>query len=203
MYLVGLTGGIAAGKTAVAARWVELGALEIDADLLARQAVAAGSIGLKEIVSLFGDVILSPDGALDRAKLAELVFENQVNREQLEAIVHPIVRALAAERLAACQKEVVVIYTVPLLVEAEVDHAFDIVVTVEAPEEVRVQRMMQTRGMTRQQAELRLKSQASPAERANRADVILNSNQSLQLLLKDADSLWKRFIREASDKLGA
>lgn len=203
MYLVGLTGGIAAGKTAVAARWVELGALEIDADLLARQAVAPGSIGLKEIVSLFGDVILSPDGALDRAKLAELVFENQINREQLEAIVHPIVRALAAERLAACQKEAVVIYTVPLLVEAEVDHAFDIVVTVEAPEEVRVQRMMQTRGMTRQQAELRLKSQASPAERANRADVILNSNQSLQLLLKDADSLWKRFIREASDKLGA
>lgn len=203
MYLVGLTGGIAAGKTAVAARWVELGALEIDADLLARQAVAPGSIGLKDIVSLFGDVILSPDGALDRAKLAELVFENQRNREQLEAIVHPIVRALAAERLEACQKEAVVIYTVPLLVEAEVDHAFDIVVTVEAPEEVRVQRMMQTRGMTRQQAESRLKSQASPAERANRADVILNSNQSLQLLLKDADSLWKRFIREASDKLGA
>jgi dephospho-CoA kinase len=203
VYLVGLTGGIAAGKTAVAARWVELGALEIDADLLARQAVAPGSIGLKDIVSLFGDVILSPDGALDRAKLAELVFENQRNREQLEAIVHPIVRALAAERLEACQKEAVVIYTVPLLVEAEVDHAFDIVVTVEAPEEVRVQRMMQTRGMTRQQAESRLKSQASPAERANRADVILNSNQSLQLLLKDADSLWKRFIREASDKLGA
>ena len=203
MYLVGLTGGIAAGKSAVATRWVEHGAVEIDADLLARRAVAPGSTGLNEVVSLFGAEILSVDGSLDRAKLAELVFDDSRHRGQLEAIVHPIVRQLAKEQMASCQADAIVIYTVPLLVEAEVEHPFDIVVTVEAPEEVRVERMLQSRGMTRQQAISRLKSQASAAERANRADVILNSNQSLQLLLADADNLWKRFTREASDKLGA
>ncbi len=200
MYLVGLTGGIAAGKTAVAARWVELGAIEIDADVLAREAVAAGTDGLREVTDLFGSDVLLPDGSLDRAALAGVVFTNPHKREQLEAIVHPRVRQLAAEQLNLLPSDSIVVYTVPLLVEADVTLPFDKVVTVEAPEQVRIERLIETRGLTKDQAIARIKNQASPAERANRADVILNSNQSLQLLLKDAESLWKQIVREASEQ---
>ena len=200
MYLVGLTGGIAAGKTAVAARWVELGAIEIDADVLAREAVAAGTEGLREVSDLFGNDILLPDGSLDRAALAAVVFTDPHKREQLEAIVHPRVRQLAAEQLNLLPSDSIVVYTVPLLVEADVTLPFDKVVTVEAPEQVRIDRLIETRGLTKDQAIARIKNQASPAERANRADVILNSNQSLQLLLKDAESLWKQIVREASEQ---
>ena len=200
MYLVGLTGGIAAGKTAVAARWVELGAIEIDADVFAREAVAAGTDGLREVSDLFGNDVLLPDGSLDRAALAAVVFTDPQKREQLEAIVHPRVRQLAAEQLNLLPPDSIVVYTVPLLVEADVTLPFDKVVTVEAPEQVRIDRLIETRGLTKDQAIARIKNQASPAERANRADVILNSNQSLQLLLKDAESLWKQIVREASEQ---
>ncbi len=200
MYLIGLTGGIAAGKSAVAARWVELGAVEIDADVLAREAVALGTDGLREVTAEFGTDVLLPDGSLDRAALAAVVFSDAQKREQLEAIVHPRVRQLAEERLNQQKSNAIVVYTVPLLVEADVSLPFDKVVTVEAPERVRIDRLIETRGLSEEQAVARIKNQASPAERANRADAILNSNQSLQLLLKDAESLWKQCVREASEK---
>ena len=200
MYLVGLTGGIAAGKSAVAARWVELGAVEIDADVLAREAVAEGTQGLREVIGEFGSDVLLPDGALDRAALAAVVFNDPTKRERLEAIVHPRVRMLAEQRFEQLPKESIVVYTVPLLVEAGVSLPFDKVVTVEAPEHVRIDRLIETRGLTQAEAVARIKNQASPTERANRADAILNSNQSLQLLLKDAESLWKQIVREASEK---
>ena len=200
MYLVGLTGGIAAGKTAVAARWVELGAIEIDADVLAREAVAVGTDGLSKVAETFGSSVILPDGSLDRAALAAVVFTDPKKREQLEAIVHPRVRQLAAERLSVLPPDSIVVYTVPLLVEADVTLPFDKVVTVEAPEQVRIERLIETRGLSEAEARARIKNQASAAERANRADAILNSNQSLQLLLKDADTLWKQIVREASEK---
>jgi dephospho-CoA kinase len=200
VYLIGLTGGIAAGKSAVAARWVELGAVEIDADVLAREAVALGTDGLREVTAEFGTDVLLPDGSLDRAALAAVVFSDAQKREQLEAIVHPRVRQLAEERLNQQKSDAIVVYTVPLLVEADVSLPFDKVVTVEAPERVRIDRLIETRGLSEEQAVARIKNQASPAERANRADAILNSNQSLQLLLKDAESLWKQCVREASEK---
>ena len=200
MYLVGLTGGIAAGKSAVAARWVELGAVEIDADVLAREALALGTEGLREVAARFGTDVLLPDGFIDRAALAAVVFSDSRKREQLEAIVHPRVRQLAEQRLSQQPSDAIVVYTVPLLVEADVSLPFDKVVTVEAPERVRIDRLIETRGLTEEQAVARIKNQASPAERANRADAILNSNQSLQLLLKDAESLWKQIVREASEQ---
>lgn len=200
MYLVGLTGGIAAGKTAVAARWVELGAIEIDADVLAREAVAVGTDGLSKVAETFGSSVILPDGSLDRAALAAVVFTDPKKREQLEAIVHPKVRQLAAERLSVLPPDSIVVYTVPLLVEADVTLPFDKVVTVEAPEQVRIERLIDARGLSEAEARARIKNQASAAERANRADVILNSNQSLQLLLKDAETLWKQIVREASEK---
>jgi dephospho-CoA kinase len=132
--------------------------------------------------------------------LAAVVFSDAQKREQLEAIVHPRVRQLAEERLNQQKSDAIVVYTVPLLVEADVSLPFDKVVTVEAPERVRIDRLIETRGLSEEQAVARIKNQASPAERANRADAILNSNQSLQLLLKDAESLWKQCVREASEK---
>jgi dephospho-CoA kinase len=200
VYLVGLTGGIASGKTSVAKRWVELGGYEIDADVLARRAIDIGSAGFTSVVETFGKQILDNEGNLNRQKLAELVFNDVENRKKLESIVHPIVRTLAAEALAEAPEGAIVIYTVPLLVEASVDLPFDFVVTVEAPAEKQIERMVKSRGMTAQQASSRITAQASAAERANRADVILNSNQSLGRLLDDAEVLWHDIERRAAAK---
>lgn len=200
MYLVGLTGGIAAGKTSVAKRWVELGGYEIDADVLARRALEEGSPGLAKVVAAFGSQILSIDGELDRQKLAQVVFNSPDKRKELEAIVHPIVRRLASEALADVPEGQIAIYTVPLLVEASVDLPFDFVVTVEAPSDKQIERMVKNRGMTPQEAGARIAAQASSAERANRADVILSSNQSLGRLLDDAEVLWHDIERRAGAK---
>lgn len=198
MYLVGLTGGIAAGKSAVASRWVELGGIEIDADQLARDVVEPGTEGLAEVVEAFGEGILKA-GRLDRAALGAVVFSDEKKRRQLEKIIHPRVKALASEHISQTPKDAIVIYSVPLLVEASVDLPFDLVVTVEAPEAVRADRLVSHRGMTKEEARARIKNQATSAQRANHADVILNSNQPLTELLKDADALWKRILREASE----
>jgi dephospho-CoA kinase len=201
VYLIGLTGGIAAGKSTVARRLVQLGAIEIDADLLARQAVEPGSFGLQQIVETWGTDLLSEDGELDRAALAKIVFGNEDERTKLEHIVHPRVRALAKEELARQPEGAIVIYSVPLLVEANVELPFDLVITVEAPEEEQIRRMVQARGMTAEQAVARIKAQATPAQRANRADIILESNQSLGRLNDDVERLWGRISTLAKAKL--
>ena len=200
MYLVGLTGGIASGKSSVAARWVQHGAVEIDADVLAREAVSAGSAGLAMVAKEFGENLIQTEGQLDRAALAAIVFNDPAKREKLESIIHPIVRELALKRIQALPDSTIAIYTVPLLVEANVSLPFDKVVTVEAPEREQIKRMVANRGMSEADALARIKSQATPAQRANRADVILNSNQTLPELLADADALWAQIVREASEK---
>lgn len=198
MYLVGLTGGIASGKSTVAAAWAELGGVEIDADQLAREAVAPGTQGLAQVVSAFGEAILS-NGQLDRAALGSIVFSDENKRKQLEAIVHPIVKQLAKQRIEQLPPDAIVIYNVPLLVEAAVDLEFNKVVTVEAPTEKQIERLISSRNMTRQEAQARINVQATAAQRANKADVILNSNQDLNLLLKDARKLWIQIEREAGN----
>lgn len=203
MYLVGLTGGIAAGKSTVAKRWIEQGGLEIDADQLAREVVEAGTIGAERILEHFGPEVFQVDGSLDRSKLGEIVFADPAQRKALEAIVHPLVKARAQELVAKLPENTIAIYNVPLLVEASVDLPFDMVVTVEAPAKEQIERLKRFRGMSEVEATKRVASQASPAQRANAADVILNSNQDLGLLLKDADSLWLRIQREAFEKLSA
>lgn len=200
MYLVGLTGGIASGKSSIAARWVQHGAVEIDADVLAREAVSSDSAGLAMVAKEFGENLIQTDGQLDRAALAAIVFNDPAKREKLESIIHPIVRELALKRIQALPDSTIAIYTVPLLVEANVSLPFDKVVTVEAPEREQIKRMVANRGMSEADALARIKSQATPAQRANRADVILNSNQTLPELLADADALWAQIVREASEK---
>ena len=193
MFLIGLTGGIAAGKSAVAELWVKLGAIEIDADVLARDVVAQGTPGAKHVETAFGSEFFH-DGELDRKKLGQLVFNEPEKLTQLESIVHPLVKQRAKELIAAVPENSIVVYTVPLLVEAQVELPFDAVVTVEAPEDERVRRLIKTRGMTEAEALSRIKVQATPLERAARADHILSSNQSLALLLHDAEVLFQKFV---------
>jgi dephospho-CoA kinase len=137
-------------------------------------------------------------GRLDRAALGQIVFGDATQRTKLEAIIHPLVKALAQERINNLPSSSIVIYNVPLLVEAAVDLNFDKVVTVEAPTEKQLERLINIRKMDAAEATARISSQASPAARANAADVILNSNQDLHLLLKDARKLWQQIEHEAA-----
>ena len=200
MYLVGLTGGIAAGKSTVAKHWVSGGAIEIDADVLAREVIAQGTPGEQQVIEAFGTGVLDSTGALDRKALGNIVFNSKPELEKLEAIVHPLVRARTQELLKAAPTDAIVVYTVPLLVEANVDLGFDTVVTVEAPEEERINRLVESRGYSIQEAKVRIANQATPIERAARADHILNSNQDIFLLLRDADALFEKFVAASEAK---
>lgn len=203
MFLIGLTGGIAAGKSTVAEHWASLGAVEIDADQLARQVVEAGTPGLLKVTAAFGPEVIDADGNLDRKALGAKVFTHPELRKKLESILHPLIQAETRARLAEQPAGSMVVYNVPLLVEAGVDLPFDRVVTVEAPIDDQIKRLTQNRGMETSEALARIKSQATPAQRANRADYILSSNQDMALLLKDAGKLWLQFEREAAAKLSS
>jgi dephospho-CoA kinase len=189
MYLVGLTGGIAAGKSTVAKRWAEHGAIAIDADEIAREVVEPETEGLSRIKQEFGAEVLTASGTLDRKALASIV---------LNSILHPLIRARTKQLFEENSGHEIVVYSVPLLVEAAVDHDFDLVVTVEAPEDEQIRRLVTTRAMSEADAKSRIAAQARPVERAARADRILNSNQDINLLLKDADSLWREIQGLAS-----
>jgi dephospho-CoA kinase len=200
MFLIGLTGGIAAGKTTVASHWVSLGGIEIDADKLAREVVEPGTKGLEHVREVFGNSVFQVDGSLDRSKLGEIVFNDASKRVTLEEIIHPLVRERAHELLSDLPEHSMVIYTVPLLVEANVSLPFDVIVSVEAPETDRVKRLVSSRGLSEEQARARIKSQASAIERAAAADYILNSNQPLVALLADASALWNKFLAMSEAK---
>ena len=199
MFLVGLTGGIAAGKSSVAETWEQLGATVIDADDLAREVVEPGSTGLERVTEEFGSTVLAEDGTLNRKALAEVVFTDPPKRAALEALLHPLIRALALDKLEAAKTNIVV-YVIPLLVETRSDLPFDYIVTDEAPEADQVMRMVESRSMSKEQALSRIQAQAKPAERAQIADRILSSNQSLKLLLKDATRLFAELEKLALAK---
>ncbi|MEN9992958.1 MAG: hypothetical protein RLY83_528, partial [Actinomycetota bacterium] len=161
MFLVGLTGGIAAGKSTVSELWASLGAEVIDADDLARRVVEPGSEGLVKIVETFGAKVLNQDGTLNRGELAKLVFHDFALRKKLESITHPLIRDLAQGLINNSHADVVV-YVIPLLVESKSDLDFDFVVTVEAPQPDQLKRMTENRGMTEEEALARIKAQATP-----------------------------------------
>lgn len=195
MKLVALSGGIASGKSTIARRLSELGAVHIDADALAREAVAPGSPGLQAIRERFGDSVIAADGSLNRPALGQLVFSDPDRLAALNGIVHPEVRRLAQERLDEIERadpRAVVIYDVPLLVEAGVDLPWDLVVIAEAPAEVRRQRMVELRGMSPEEAERRIANQASDEERRAVADVVVDTGGSIERTLEQADALWER-----------
>ncbi|MEY5024467.1 MAG: hypothetical protein RL569_1380 [Actinomycetota bacterium] len=189
--LIALTGGIGSGKSTVARRWVELGATEIDADLLAREVVTPGSIGLQKVVEAFGSSVLAADGSLNRSALAQLVFTSDSNRKKLEAILHPLIQDLALERVADLSG--VVVYTIPLFVESNSKLKFDKVVAISCDEAVRVQRLVQNRGMTESEARSRVAAQATDQQREAVADLVIDSNCSLEELLQRADAAFESF----------
>ncbi len=195
MYLIGLTGGIASGKSVVSERLAQRGAVLIDADVLAKEVVNPGTPGLAEIVSEFGQEILREDGSLDRAALGALIFSDPQKREKLNAITHPKIWRRTRQLIAEAEErdpEAVVVYDVPLLAEAagKRDLAFDLVVVVHADIGTRIQRMVELRGLKRDEALHRLNSQASDTERLAIADVVIDNNGSLSDTFAQVDRLW-------------
>jgi len=162
---VGLTGGVASGKSTVAALLRELGAVVVDSDVLAREVVEPGTPGLAAVVEAFGPGILDAEGRLDRPALGALVFGDEPARRRLEGILHPLIRARAAELEAAAPDGAVVVHDIPLLVETGQADRFGAVVVVDVPVETQVERMVRDRGMSREDALARVKAQASRAER--------------------------------------
>lgn len=199
MQRIGLTGGIASGKSVVASHLVELGAVVIDHDQLAREAVRPGSVGLDEVVEAFGAGVLAPDGSLDRAALGAIVFADDAALGRLNAIIHPVVRRLAAEREAAAgaaQAGAVVVHDIPLLVETGQAEAFHMLVVVHAPADLRVRRLIEERGMGAEEARQRIGSQAGDDERLALADVVLDGSRSVDELRAQVDELWARILQE-------
>jgi dephospho-CoA kinase len=191
---IGLTGGIGAGKTAVARRFAELGALVIDADALAREVVAAGTPGLDAVVAEFGPGVLRPDGELDRPALGRLVFADEEARGRLNAIVHPLVRRGAAELIAAAPAGSVVVQDVPLLVETGQAGRFDLVVVVEAPAALRAERLARDRGMSADEARSWMAAQASDEQRRAVAHVVLVNDGSPDELRAEVDRVWRERV---------
>lgn len=201
MQRIGLTGGIAAGKSVAARRFIELGAVLIDADALAREVVAPGTLGLEQVVETFGPEVLAPDGSLDRAALAARVFGDAEARRRLEALVHPQVRRLAAEReaaAAAIDPDAVVVHDIPLLVETGQAETFGMVVVVHAPQEQRVRRLVDGRGMPEAEARARVAAQADDDARLAAADVVLDGTGTDDELRQQVDVLWDRLAQERS-----
>jgi dephospho-CoA kinase len=203
MYLIGLTGGIASGKTAVAARLSELGAVVVDADALAREVVEPGTPALAEIAAEFGDAVIAPDGSLDRPALGAIVFSQPDRLARLNAITHPAVWRRARDLFSAAEAadpHAVVVYDVPLLVEAAGTRpiSFDLVVVVQADVETRLQRLVELRGMDRAEAARRIGSQATDADRLAIADVVIDSNGTLDETMRRVDALWADVAARAS-----
>jgi dephospho-CoA kinase len=193
--LVGLTGGIGSGKSLVAELLAAHGATIIDADVLAREVVAPGTPGLAAVVTRLGDGVLRPDGALDRAALGRIVFGDAVARRDLEAIIHPAVRARAAALTAAALAAAapggaVVVQVIPLLVETGQQDDFDQVVVVDVDPEVQLARIMLRDGLNEEQARARVRAQATGEARRAAADVVVQNNGTAEDLAAAVDRLW-------------
>jgi dephospho-CoA kinase len=203
VYLIGLTGGIASGKTAVARRLAEHGAIHIDADQLARDVVEPGTEGLAAIALRFGEGILLADGTLNRPALGAIVFSDDQARLDLNAITHPAVGRLGKALMAQAQENnphAIVVYDVPLLIEARKQpdyYDFDLIVVVEADAETRIRRMVEYRGMDADDARRRVRSQSTDAERRAIADVVIDSNGTLDETIRQADALWETVSHRA------
>lgn len=194
MLLVALTGGIASGKSTVARRLAEHGAVIVDADQVARDVVAPGEPALARIAEEFGPGVIAADGSLDRPALGAIVFRDPEGRQKLNAITHPAVLARSRELFAAAAEadpDAIVVYDIPLLVEAGRHDEFDLVVVVRAATETRIARMVELRGMTREEALHRLNSQATDAERVAIADVVIDADGTVEETLAQADQLWE------------
>lgn len=189
MLVVGLTGGIGSGKSLAAQFFAELGALVIDADQLARDAIERGSEGFDQLIATFGDSILH-NGLVDRRALGELVFRDAEAKKKLEAIIHPIVRKEFEEAVASLENDQILIYEIPLLFETKAMERFDYIVTVEAEMQLRKERLLK-KGLRNSEIESRIAAQASREERESIADQVFENDGSEDELLRSVENLWE------------
>lgn len=200
MLKIGLTGNIASGKSTVAEVWRRLGAHIVDADELARQAVAPGSPGLSRVVERWGEEILDASGALDRAALREIVFRDPHARAELEAVVHPQVGALRDRAFseAAAAGERVIVADIPLLFEVGLEKDFDIVVLVDAPVAIRRQRILENRGIAPEEADRMIAAQMPSEQKRPRAHHVIDNDASLDALTARAEEVWREITAAAA-----
>ncbi|WP_150242621.1 dephospho-CoA kinase [Nocardiopsis quinghaiensis] len=199
MLKVGLTGGIGSGKSAVSAGLAAYGATVIDADAIAREVVEPGTPGLAAVVAEFGEEVLTPEGRLDRPRLGEIVFADEERLARLNAIVHPLVGERSAQLMeeAVASGVEVVVYDVPLLVENGLGPLYDVVVVVDAPDEVRVERVAVNRDMPREQVRARIRAQADREARLAAADLVVDNSGTREELRERVAELWSELLKRA------
>lgn len=190
MLKIGLTGGIGAGKSEVSRLLAGHGAVIVDSDLIAREVVAPGTEGLRSVVAEFGPGVLQGDGSLDRPALGAVVFADAQKLSALNAIVHPLVRARSAELEAAAAPDAVVVHDVPLLAENGLASLYDLVVVVDAADEVRLERLTRLRGMAEAEAKARMAAQATREDRLAVADLVIDNSGPLELLAPRVQEVW-------------
>ncbi|MFD4399775.1 dephospho-CoA kinase [Kitasatospora sp. NPDC058397] len=198
MLKIGLTGGIGAGKSEVSRLLAAHGAVIVDSDVIAREVVAPGTDGLAAVAAEFGPQVLREDGALDRPALGAIVFADPARLQALNAIVHPLVRARSAELEAAAAPDAVVVHDVPLLAENGLAPLYDLVVVVDAADDVRVERLVRLRGMAEEEARARMAAQASRADRLAIADVVIDNGGPLEALAPRVDEVWAELVKRAA-----
>lgn len=192
MFLVGLTGNIASGKSTVARLLADRGALVVDADILARRAVEPDTPALRAIVERWGERMLAEDGTLDRAALRDIVFEHAEELEVLNEIVHPEVARLRTEELAAARArgERLVVCDIPLLFERQLTELFDFIVLVDAPRSIRLERLVNDRGLSYDEAMKMIAAQMPAELKRARADFVIENDSDIQALVRQVDELW-------------
>ncbi|MEU7912216.1 dephospho-CoA kinase [Microbispora bryophytorum] len=191
MLKVGLTGGIGSGKSEVSRRLAARGAVVVDADKIAREVVEPGTPGLAEIVEAFGEGVLRPDGTLDRERLGAIVFADAEKLKVLNGIVHPKVGERSEQLQREAPDDAVVVYDVPLLAENNLAARYDVVIVVDTPDEVRLERLLRLRGMREADARARIAAQASREERLRIADIVIGNEGSLDDLDAEVDKVWQ------------
>lgn len=194
---VGLTGGIASGKSTVSRMLADLGAVIIDSDLIAREVVEPGTDGLEEVVAAFGDEILTADGALDRPRVGAIVFADPEKRKVLEGIIHPRVFMRAIEIDEAAGEHAVIVNDIPLLAETNQADRFDAVVVVDVPTELQVERMVRDRGMSVEEAESRIAAQATREQRLAIATYVIENTGTLEDLKQSVADVYAALLARA------
>jgi dephospho-CoA kinase len=196
---VGLTGGVASGKSTVAAMLEELGAVVIDADVIAREVVAKGTPGLARVVEEFGEELLGPDGELDRPAMGRLVFSDEGARRRLEGIIHPLVFERIVELEEQAPADAVVVHDIPLLAETGQAAGFDAVVVVDVPVETQVERMVAQRGMSREDAEARIAAQATREQRLAVATYVVDNTGTREDLRDRVTEVFEKLTARSGE----